>query len=252
MAAIKEMMDQLMSGTPTILPPTNLKVTNFSDYSVSLAWDPVQDATSYDVSRNGNIVGTSIPALTFTDNGLATGTRYSYTVSSKDSSGRTSSPSEPVHVTTTGPAPPLGSPVLYLDDVTSSSISVYWTPLNAPNLQGYLLYRNSNLLANISRTEFVDSNLQELTSYSYVVAGYTSLGERGGDSNTLVVTTLPGWTCSSTRANNYVHVQEGRATHRLGYVYANGSDEYMGLYNVATFHTLAEISENYYVIGECD
>ncbi len=50
-------------------------------------------------------------------------------------------------------------------------------------------------------------------------------------------------------ASNYAHVQAGRAYHSLGYAYANGSNQRMGLYN--TFYTTAlrQTGPNYWVIG---
>lgn len=50
-------------------------------------------------------------------------------------------------------------------------------------------------------------------------------------------------------ASNYAHVQAGRAYHSLGYAYANGSNQRMGLYN--TFYTTAlrQTGPGYWVIG---
>ena len=51
-------------------------------------------------------------------------------------------------------------------------------------------------------------------------------------------------------ASNYAHVQAGRAHHVLGQVYANGSDQAMGLYNVFTTHTLKRTGLNFYVLAD--
>jgi poly(hydroxyalkanoate) depolymerase family esterase len=50
-------------------------------------------------------------------------------------------------------------------------------------------------------------------------------------------------------SSNYTHVVAGRAYHSLGYAYANGSNQRMGLYN--TFYTTAlkQTGPNYWVIG---
>jgi feruloyl esterase len=50
-------------------------------------------------------------------------------------------------------------------------------------------------------------------------------------------------------ASNYAHVAAGRAYHQLGYAYARGSNQRMGLYN--TFHTTAlrRTGPDYWVIG---
>ncbi|WP_428264002.1 extracellular catalytic domain type 1 short-chain-length polyhydroxyalkanoate depolymerase [Haliangium sp.] len=61
----------------------------------------------------------------------------------------------------------------------------------------------------------------------------------------------PGHVCTESSDNNYQHVQAGRAYQSLGYVYANGSDDYMGLYNVFGSITLAETAPGFYEVGNC-
>lgn len=53
--------------------------------------------------------------------------------------------------------------------------------------------------------------------------------------------------------NNYNQTVAGRAHQSGGYVYANGSNQAMGLWNVFTTHTLRQTGPNYYVIadGQC-
>jgi feruloyl esterase len=52
------------------------------------------------------------------------------------------------------------------------------------------------------------------------------------------------------RASNYAHVTAGRAHQSGGYVYANGSNQAMGLYNVFTTHGLQQTGANYYVLAD--
>jgi poly(hydroxyalkanoate) depolymerase family esterase len=57
----------------------------------------------------------------------------------------------------------------------------------------------------------------------------------------------PAPTCVT--ASNYAHVAAGRAYHRLGYAYARGSDQRMGLYNTFTTTTLRRTAPDHWVIG---
>ncbi len=57
--------------------------------------------------------------------------------------------------------------------------------------------------------------------------------------------------CTETTASNYSHVLANRATTNGFYVYAVGSGENMGLYNIFTNSTLAETSEGFYELGSC-
>ena len=50
-------------------------------------------------------------------------------------------------------------------------------------------------------------------------------------------------------ASNYQHTVAGRAYHRLGYTYANGSNQNMGLWNTFNTTTLRQTGPNYWVIG---
>ena len=63
--------------------PTGLTVTGTTTTSVSLSWNAVTNATSYNVYRNGSKVGSST-STTYTDTGLIAGTTYSYTVTEID------------------------------------------------------------------------------------------------------------------------------------------------------------------------
>lgn len=57
---------------------------------------------------------------------------------------------------------------------------------------------------------------------------------------------------ASQTATNYHQVAASRAHQSLGYTYAyaNGSNQNMGLYNVAVTHTLKETSPGYFVIAD--
>lgn len=49
--------------------------------------------------------------------------------------------------------------------------------------------------------------------------------------------------------DNYTHTQAGRAYHQLGYTYALGSDQNMGLWNTFTTTTLRQTGPDHWVIG---
>lgn len=61
----------------------------------------------------------------------------------------------------------------------------------------------------------------------------------------------PVSSCTETTSSNYAHVQANRATTNGSYVFALGSGESMGFYNIYYSATLAETSENYFVVGNC-
>ena len=86
--------------------PTNLRATGVTSTTVDLAWDPSSGATSYEVRRDGSLVG-SPTTTSLHDSGLSPSTTYSYTVAACNSAG-CSAPSEPLQVTTAAsPAAPV-------------------------------------------------------------------------------------------------------------------------------------------------
>ncbi|MCK9795743.1 glycoside hydrolase family 6 protein [Isoptericola sp. 4D.3] len=83
--------------------------------TVEVTWSPSTDdtrVTGYQVSRDGEDVGSVSGTVTsFTDEGLAENTRYSYTVTARDAAGNVSAASAPAQVTTGegGEEPPAGA-----------------------------------------------------------------------------------------------------------------------------------------------
>lgn len=64
---------------------------------------------------------------------------------------------------------------------------------------------------------------------------------------TSTTSTAPEPTCITD--DNYAHTEAGRAYQQGGYTYANGSDQYLGLWNTYTETSIAEASPGYWV--EC-
>lgn len=96
----------LTPAADTIAPttPANLRVTNKTSSTISLAWNPSTDnvrVTGYDVYRGSAVVGQGVSGTTYTDTGLLPSTLYSYTVIARDAAGNSSQPSNSVSDTTT-------------------------------------------------------------------------------------------------------------------------------------------------------
>ena len=82
--------------------PTGLTATATSSASVNLSWTASTDnvgVTGYNILRDGVQVGTST-TTSYTDNGVASNTAYTYTVTAYDAAGNVSTPSNSAPVTT--------------------------------------------------------------------------------------------------------------------------------------------------------
>lgn len=82
------------------------------------------------------------------------------------------------------------------------------------------------------------------------MAAVDGAGTPGTASAQVTATTAGGAPARCFTATNYAQVAAGRARTAGGYVYANGSDENMGLYNVFVTHTLRESPPGYFVIAD--
>ncbi|MFC4101907.1 lytic polysaccharide monooxygenase [Paenibacillus xanthanilyticus] len=85
---------------PGLGTPTGLAASSITNTSLTLSWTAVSGATSYEVYRNGALVGTST-TTSFANTGLTAGTSYSFTVKAKNAT-TTSASSAALSVSTTG------------------------------------------------------------------------------------------------------------------------------------------------------
>lgn len=176
---------------------------------------------------------------------------YSGTVSATDALGQ-SSTSCAIAQFLVGTAPVLSAPTnLSVSASTASSISLSWSAVTGAS--GYKIYRDGTLRTSspVSATNYADSGLSASTSYNYRVSAVDANANESALSNAVTGTTNSAWTCTSTTASNYAQVQAGRAYQSLGYAYAKGSNQKMGLYNTFYTTTLAQTASGYFVIGNC-
>ena len=107
--------------TPGLSAPTGLVVTGTTSSSVTLSWNAVSGAVSYNVYRNGAKVNASaVTGTSYTDNGLSGGTSYSYTVAAVDASG-TVGPQSAAVTGTPGSSTPLTN--CYTTDNVSQNLA---------------------------------------------------------------------------------------------------------------------------------
>ena len=136
---------------------------------------------------------------------------------------------------------------------TASSMTISWNAV--AGAASYNVYRNANKTnaLPVTATTFNDSSLAAATTYSWTVKAVDSSNAEGAASVAVSGTTTgtppPATTCYT--ASNYAHTTAGRAYVLGGYTYANGSSQYMGLWNIYAMTTLKKTGTNYYVIGTC-
>ena len=91
------------SASPVDTPgaPANLRATDITSTSVSLAWNSVDGATSYTIYRDDEVVEEDITGTTFEDIGLTLSTTYTYNVTATSAGGESAKSADLV-ITTFG------------------------------------------------------------------------------------------------------------------------------------------------------
>ncbi|MEV0096876.1 PHB depolymerase family esterase [Streptomyces sp. NPDC050738] len=130
---------------------------------------------------------------------------------------------------------------------TGTSVSLSWNAV--AGAASYRVHRGGTEVGSPTATTFTDSGLASGTTYSYTVAAVDGSGAVGAPSAAVqAATTGAAHQCYTD--NNYNQVAAGRAHQSLGTVYANGSNQNMGLYNLFVTHTLEETSPGYLVVAD--
>ena len=168
--------DLVITGGGTVTPPpdttpptvpTGLNASNVGQNQVTVGWSASTDnvgVVGYDVLRNGSVVATAVPALSFTDTGLTPSTAYSYSVRAVDAAGLRSASSTALGVTTA--SPPTGS-TLFTDQFTAANGSPWGSGWATTANNG-----SATVQSNAGRLSFND------TAGAYARAQLTGVGGR--------------------------------------------------------------------------
>ena len=171
MAAIKAMVDQLSAGSttpppppPAALPaPTNVVASNPTASAMTISWNAVTGAASYNVYRNNNKTNAlPVTALSYTDSGLAAVTTYSWTVKAVDANGAEGTASAAASGTTTGTPPPAA--ICYTASNYAHTIAG-----RATALYGYTYAKGSN--QNMGLWNIYTTTTLKKTGTNYYVIG---------------------------------------------------------------------------------
>ncbi len=150
---------------------------------VTLRWEPVAEASRYEVLRNGErLAHTEQPQ--FVDESVEAGTRYSYAVASVDSEGDRSAEAAFGPVTAPLAAPRLEEPV-----VEGVSVTLVWAAV--PGAERYEVARDGDtLVADLSGTTYTDADAP-VGEVTYRVRAVDDDGDAGNSSAVASVEVAP-------------------------------------------------------------
>ena len=223
------------NGAPST--PTGLIATNATVTSLTITWNPVSGATSYQLFRTNSYSGPftdliySGTGTTFTDTGLTSGNTYFYEIEATDSSG-SSSLSTPASGTTIAVTPPSTPSNLSVGGFAATSLTITWS--SASGASSYQLLRatiSSGPFTQIfsgAGTTFTDTGLTTNTTYYYEVQATNTAG------SSPLSSAVPGTTVANN--NIYMTIYSGGlsvstdgAANWTNYTTANGLTSYVGL-----------------------
>jgi Fibronectin type III domain len=187
--------------------PTNLRVTDVTQTSVSLAWSPSTDnvgVIGYSVEIDGRdgVIFAWDGETTLTWSFLKPGETVTFRVTAFDGRWNESPPSAPVTVTLLPPSPPSGPSGLTVESVTASKVLLRWNSGHDPN--GLVTH---DVLVNGAPTTDAWSTLppgsfprppilgawvrqlEPSTTYQFTVRAFDSSGDLLGSTSTVSATT---------------------------------------------------------------
>lgn len=176
--------DVKVAGVPAV-NDTVLHSDAQTGSSISLGWDPVEGAASYNLYRStasgsGYAFVANTEANSFTDTGLSSDTSYYYRIAFLYG-GLTESQWSPEFAVRTSTAPPAAPTGQTAVAVNSSSVRLSWSA--AAKATGYRVYRSpaSNdafeKVYDGTALTFLDTGLTPDTAYRYKVTAFNAYGE---------------------------------------------------------------------------
>lgn len=196
------------TDAPTV--PTNLRATNPTDTTVSLAWDASTDSfgvTGYTISNGTVSIATSTSTST-TITGLTPGSSYDFTVRAQDAAGNRSLVSNTVTVVTPDSQPPTAPTNLHTTARTDTTLSLVWDAASDNGrIVAYEIYQGTMLAGSTPGTTFTVAGLTAGSSSSFTVKAKDGAGNLSLASAALTATTntLPTTSLTTPASSTTVH-----------------------------------------------
>lgn len=140
-----------------------------SQQEVNLKWGAVPDAKTYEIERNGEVVGTT-SELQFKDTGLSVETKYSYRIKAISETNKESNWSYTAEAITLPEKPPVPSD--FYASGANGMVSLSWSPV--PGAIAYDLEIDGVIIENGANTEYLYKDVAPKTEHFYRVRARNS------------------------------------------------------------------------------
>ncbi|MGB7605968.1 MAG: fibronectin type III domain-containing protein [Lutisporaceae bacterium] len=170
--------------TTFALPTPSNIISAATETSISLTWDTLAGAESYELDIDGQLIE-GITTNSYIHEGLASNTQHSYRIRAKNASG-TSNWSSIINEATLSNA--LDAPTGIIVKSMTSSIQLVWKPV--PEVDSYEVEIDGTTVENVTAATYIHSGLTAGTQHSYRVRAIKNTVP-GSWSNTAIAFTLP-------------------------------------------------------------
>ena len=156
--------------------PSNLVATTMGLTSIGLTWEAGENATGYNVYRDGTLVGNST-GLLYVDRDLVQGTQYCYTVKGVRGTVESEESSNQACATTDGtkPVPPVAPKNLTVVPASETSVKLVWGSVG--NALSYNVYQGEEKIATVEIPSYTVEGLNANTEYCFTVTAVNEVGE---------------------------------------------------------------------------
>ena len=173
-----ERTENVYAMTNDLVPgaPSNLVVTTMDATSIGLTWVAGENATGYNIYRDGVKVGDAT-GLLYVDRDLTPGTYYCYTVKGVRGTVESEKESNQACATTAGtkPVPPVAPSSLKAEVVNETSIKLTWNAIG--NAITYNVYQDGEMIATVELPSYTVEGLEKSTEYCFTVTAVNQAGE---------------------------------------------------------------------------
>ena len=173
-----ERTENVYAMTNDLVPgaPSNLVATTMDATSIGLTWVAGENATGYNIYRDGVKVGDAT-GLLYVDRDLTPGTYYCYTVKGVRGTVESEKESNQACATTAGtkPVPPVAPSNLKAEVVNETSIKLTWNAIG--NAITYNVYQDGEMIATVELPSYTVEGLEKSTEYCFTVTAVNQAGE---------------------------------------------------------------------------
>ncbi len=193
---------------PATLPPeaaTDFATYATTDSSISLNWQGSYTFPTYEITRNGEVIGSTTDWY-FDDTDLMAGTTYTYGITAFDALNNASTTVTDTFATTADETDPAAPFNLAVTSNTGTAIDLSWSP-GSDNVAvtGYKVYKNGTYIATTTGTSFTDSSVTAGVENHYEVSSRDAAGNESSlNSNSIAVTPGGAPTVANISQNQFV------------------------------------------------